>query len=89
MERAEFNQCWSQISEEGVPTSTSIGATSQTFLFWEEAEAEMNKLLYELSMVGRSGKMICFIDDDKFHTKGVTNLSFEDATDATTGEDTI
>ena len=67
MERAEFNQCWSQISEEGVSTSTSIGATSQTFLFCEEAEAEMNKLLYELSMMGRSGKMICLIDDVKFH----------------------
>ena len=43
MERAEFNKCWREISSEGVPTSTSIDATSQT-LFWEEVETEMNKL---------------------------------------------
>ena len=49
-----------------MPSSTSIGATSQT-LFWEEVEVEVNKLLRELFIVGRSGKMICLIDDDKFH----------------------
>ena len=66
MERAEFYRCWRQIAEEGVPTSTSIGATSQ-ILFWEEVETEVNKLFRELFIVGRSGKMIFLTDDDKFH----------------------
>ena len=66
MERAEFNKCWREISLEGVPTSTSIGATSQT-LFWEEVETEVNKLFRGQFIVGRSGKMICLTDEDKFH----------------------
>ena len=66
MERAEFNKCWREISSEGVPTSTSIGATSQT-LFWEEVETEVNKSFRVLFIVGRSGKMKCLTDDDKFH----------------------
>ena len=49
-----------------MPTSTSIGATSQ-ILFWEEVETEVNKLFRELFIVGRSGKMIFLTDDDKFH----------------------
>lgn len=62
----EFHKCWKDISEEGVPTSSSMGATSQT-VFWEEVEETVNKMLRELFIVGRSGKMINLIDDDKFH----------------------
>ena len=80
------------ISEEGVSTSTSIGATSLT-LFWKEVDTEVSKLFRELLIVGRSGKMICLTDEDKIHyewhslhNNTVRNLSVEDATDAT--EDT-
>ena len=61
MERAEFSKCWIEISLEGVPTPLQYGATSQT-LFWEEVETEVDKLLRELFIVGRSGKMICLTD---------------------------
>ena len=83
------------ISKEGVSTSTSIGATSQT-LFWKEVETEVSKLFRELHIVGRSGKMICLTDDDKIHyewhslhNNTVRNLSFEDVTDATDDTTTL
>lgn len=66
LEKEEYYKCWKDIAEEGIPTSSSMGATSQT-LFWEEVEETVNKMLRELFIVGRSGKMINLIDDDKFH----------------------
>ena len=85
LEKEEYYQCWREIAEEGIPTSSSMGATSQT-LFWEEVEETINKMLRELFIVGRNGKIINLIDDDKYHFEShpKNNLSFEDATDMTT-----
>ncbi len=66
LDKEEYTKCWNDIAEEGIPSSSSMGATSQT-LFWEEVEETVNKMLREIFIVGRSGKMINLIDDDKFH----------------------
>jgi len=46
--------------------STSTGANAEE-LFWEQVEDALNKMLHQLVIVGRNGKQIYLIDDDKFH----------------------
>ena len=69
----EFLQCWREVCSEGVPKEDEM--PGNVSLFWEEIERTMNKLFRNLVIVGRSGKQLWLIDDDKIHyeTKPQTN----------------
>ena len=65
MSKGEYTACWNEICNVGMqPMYTGANAEE---LFWEQVEDALNKMLHQLVIVGRNGKQIYLIDDDKFH----------------------
>ena len=66
MAKEEFIACWDEICKVGELSSASMTANAED-LFWEQVEDALNTMLKNIVIIGRNGKQIYLIDDDKVH----------------------